>query len=114
MWEIIAAAVLCIFGSLGFVAFVKALIFKIYKPENENTYIVIKADESTKDIEYILRSWWAKVKWSKKIAPHSIIIADNGLDKEQIKICHLMCNECKMFKLCTPIELYKIFKEKNT
>lgn len=114
MWEIIAAAVLCIFACLGFVAFVRALVFKICKPENDNTYIVIKADETTQDIEYILRSWWAKVKWTKKLTPNSIIIADNGLNEEQIKICRLICNECEMFRLCTPIEVYKILEEKNT
>ena len=36
MWEIIAAAGLCAFAIFGFVAFLKILIFKIYKPENEN------------------------------------------------------------------------------
>lgn len=110
MWEIISAAVLCLFALMGFVALVKYLIFKIYKPKNEDAYIVLNHQENCEDIEYTLRSWAARVRWLGNAAPDSIIIVDNGLNKEQREICRLICNESEIFKICTPIELYKIFR----
>lgn len=110
MWEIIAAATLCLFAIIGFVAFVKALIFKIYKPKNKNAYIVLDAQKSNEDIEYTLRSWAARIKWLGAAAPDSVIIVDNGLNKESREICRLICRESELFKICTPIELYKIFR----
>lgn len=110
MWEIIAAAALCVFSIIGFVAFVRALIFLIYKPKNENAYIVFKGNEtSPSDIEYTLRSWAARAKWLGRTAPDSIIIVDSGLDDESREICRLICRENELFKICTPVELYKIF-----
>lgn len=109
MWEIIAAATLCMFAIIGFVASVKALIFKIFKPKYENTYILINIHEDTEDLEYTLRSWAQRIKWLGRAAPNGIIIVDNGLNKENREICRLICRESELFKLCTPVELYKFF-----
>ncbi len=114
MWEIIAAAFLCIFATLGFVDFIKALIFKVYKPQNENSYIVLDIKNNTADLEYTLKSYLAKAMWSPKNAPQSIIIVDNGIDDEQMKICKMICRENEIFKILTPLELYRIFYKKNT
>lgn len=114
MWEIIAAAILCIFATLGFVDFIKALIFKVYKPQNENSYIILDIKNNTADLEYTLKSYLAKAMWSPKNAPRSIIIVDNGIDDEQMKICKMICRENEIFKICTPLELYRIFYKKNT
>lgn len=56
MQEIIAAALLCVFATLGFVAFIKGLIFRIYKPQNEKSYIILDFEENKNDLEYTLRS----------------------------------------------------------
>lgn len=114
MWEIIAAAFLCIFATLGFVNFIKALIFKVYKPQNENSYIILDIKNNTADLEYTLKSYLAKAMWSPKNAPQRIIIVDNGIDDEQMKICKMICRENEIFKILTPLELYRIFYKKNT
>lgn len=98
MWEIIAAAFLCVFATLGFVDFIKALIFKVYKPQNENSYIILDIKNNTADLEYTLKSYLAKAMWSPKNAPRSIIIVDNGIDDEQMKICKMICRKMKSLK----------------
>lgn len=110
MWEIIAAAVLCTFALVGFVAFIKALIFLICKPKSENTYIVFKGKKThSQDIEYTLRSLGARAKWLGGVGADNIIIVDSGLSKEQKEICRLLCNESELYKICTPKEVYEIF-----
>lgn len=110
MWEIIAAAVLCVFALAGFVAFIKALIYLICKGKSENAYIVIKGNKGqSHDIEYTLRSLEAKAKWMGKAPFDSIIIVDYGLSEEQREICRLLCNESEMYKICSPDELCEIF-----
>lgn len=114
MWEIIAAALLCIFATLGFVAFIKGLIFRIYKPQNEKAYIILDIKDNTIDLEYTLRSYMEKAMWSAKNAPENIIIMNNNLSHEQMKICRMLSVENEIFRICTPLELYRIFSEKNT
>lgn len=114
MQEIIAAALLCVFATLGFVAFIKGLIFRIYKPQNEKSYIILDFEENKNDLEYTLRSYLKKATWSPKNAPENIIILDNGMSKEQMRICRMVCRENEIFRICTPLELYGIFYKKNT
>ena len=109
MWEIIAAALLCIFATLGFVDFIKGIIFRVYKPQKEKSYIILDIEDNATDLEYNLRCHLEKAKWSPKNAPKNIIILDNGLSPEQIKICKNLCNENDLFRICTPLELYRIF-----
>lgn len=114
MWEIIAAALLCIFATFGFVAFIKGLIFKVYKPKNEKTYIILDIKDNFSDLEYTLKSHIEKAMWSPENALKNIIIIDNGLSTEQMKICRMVCKENEMIRICTPLELYRMFYKKNT
>lgn len=111
MWEIIAAAGLCAFAIFGFVAFLKILIFKIYKPENENTYLIVDFKSSADDIEYTLRSRINRIKWMGKAAPERIIILDKNISEEERKIISLICKEYEMIKILKPSELYEILKK---
>ena len=111
MWEIISATILCLFAIFGFVAFVKALIFKIYKPKNESEYLIIDFKGKPEDVEYTLRSRLSHARWIGKSAPENIIIIDKGLSAEERKICNLICNETEIIKICTPAELYKFLEK---
>lgn len=110
MWEIISATIMCLFAIFGFVAFIKTMIFKIYKPKNENSYLILNYKGNAEDIEYTLRSWEARIKWFGKTAPNRIFIVDNGLKQEEKEICRLFCKESCLFKLCTVEELYEILE----
>ncbi len=114
MCEIIAATILCILATLGFVTLIKSLIFKICKPKNGNAYVVLDINKTSDDTEFILRSWETRIRWLSKTDIRNIIIVDSGINNEQRKICQLMCKECEIFKLCTPEELYRIIYKKIT
>ncbi len=110
MWEIISATFLCLFAIFGFVAFVKTLIFKIYKPQKENALLIINYNDECEDIEYTLRSWQKRIQWMGKAAPDRIIIVDNGLSAEQNEIFRRLCAESEVFKIYTPGELKKVME----
>lgn len=111
MWEIISATLLCLFAIFGFVAFLKALIFKIYKPENKNAYLILNNLQKNEDLEYTLRSWIKRTEWWGKSAPDKIIIVDNNLNDEQKKICRYFCRESNIFRILTIDEVYEILKK---
>lgn len=110
MWEIIAAALLCIFAVFGFVASMKALVFSICKSDNQNACVILDAKELNKETEFILLSWAQRAKWLGKNSFESIVIVDNGLNTESREICLKFCKENPLFKICTPTELLEIFK----
>ncbi len=110
MWEIISAAILCLFSVFGFVAFVKALIFKIYKPKNENAYLILNIEEC-EDIEYTLRSWIKRAEWMGKVAPDKIIMVDKNLSDEQKRIFRYFCRESDILRILTPQELYELLEK---
>ena len=107
MWEIISATIICLFAIFGFVAFVKTLIFKIYKPKNVNAKLILNYSSECEDIEYTLRSWLKRTEWMGKTAPDSIIVIDSGLSTEQKEICSRLCSENEIFKIYTKAELKK-------
>lgn len=111
MWEIISATLVCLFTIFGLVAFLKALIFKIYKPESENSYLIIKFNEESQDIEYTLRSWIKRAEWMGKAAPNRIIIVNHNLSDEQKRICRYFCRESDIFLILKPEELYETLKK---
>ena len=111
MWEIISATLICIFSIFGFVAFLKALIFKIYKPENQNAYLILNRLEECEDLEYTLRSWIKHAEWLGKSAPDKIYIVDKNLSDEQKKICRYFCRESNIFRILTVRELYETLKK---
>ncbi|MBQ7385890.1 MAG: hypothetical protein IJW04_05205 [Ruminococcus sp.] len=111
MWEIISAALVCLLAIFGLVAFIKALIFKIYKPENENAHLIIKFNEESEDVEYTLRSWIKRAEWMGKAAPDRIIIVNHNLSDEQKRICRYFCRESDIFRILTPSELYELLEK---
>ncbi len=111
MWEIISATLICLFAVFGFVAFLKALIFKIYKPENENAYLILNRLEECDDLEYTLRSWIKRAEWLGKSAPDRIIIVNKNLNEEQKRICRYFCRESNIFRIMTLEELYETLEK---
>lgn len=111
MWEFLSAAILCVFATFGFVAFLKTLIIKIYKPKNEHAYLILKYTKECEDIEYTVRSWQKHSQWLGKSAPDSIIILEDNLSKEQKEICRLLENESEFIKIIKTSELYELIKK---
>lgn len=115
MWEIIAAVSVVFFAIIGFVTFIRTIIFRLYKPKSENSMLIIGTkDKSTEDIEYTLISWAQRVKWLGKGALNSIIIADSGLDTESKEICRRICKEYEFMQVVEVSELCDIICKKNT
>ena len=111
MWEIISAALVCVFAIFGFVAFIKTLVFKIYKPKKESAYLILSYDEECEDLEYSLRSWIKRSEWLGKATPDRIIVTDKNLTCEQKRICRYFCGESDILRIMTPEELYETLKK---
>ncbi len=103
--------ILIFFALLGFVELIRFLIFRLYKSKSDHTVMLITpAKNKQEDIEFILRSCVAKVRWMGHSAPELVVCLDKGMDIETKSICKKVCDEYDFMSILTPSQLLELMK----
>ena len=86
MTDIITMVLLAFLASFGLLALVFCIMGSICSEKEQNTYILIPADDKTTDLEIKIRYAKFKLKFLPGREEKYIIILDNGLDEFLLEI----------------------------
>lgn len=80
-------------------------IYRLWDPQQFYMVVPIKGhDESA---EYVLRSAVNFARWNRM--NNSIIVVNNHMDEDTLKICRELCADMEEVTICTPEQAQEIF-----